>query len=425
MIITGECYTQALKTLRSCISEIGFKASAFAGGYHEVWARDSMITSLGALSTDEDDLIRASKDSLITLKKYQTNLGLIPNNVDVKNREPQFRAYMDGTMWYIIGLLAYYKRTKDKAFLISCENSVKKALSWIAHQDVDNYGLISTQEATNWMDLFPVRGKTLYDNVLHYQSLVASAEIFDILQADPVVSKKITSRAQIVREKINDSFWVYSTYDSVHEDLQRKISQLRGHIKNMRLMEDESLYSSQRLVSIVRKPYFLAYIGFRNHGEWFDLLGNSLAILYEVASKEQGKSILNFTQQVGADQPFPGKAIYPPIHPGDSDWRDYFRHCNLNLPEQYHNGGIWPFIGGFYTAALAKVGNIQEARSALQKLAEANYRGKAKEWEFNEWLHGQTGNPMGMEHQAWSAAMYIFAYNYVNKVDLTVDLTRR
>jgi GH15 family glucan-1,4-alpha-glucosidase len=32
------------------------------------------------------------------------------------------------------------------------------------------------------------------------------------------------------------------------------------------------------------------------------------------------------------------------------------------------------------------------------------------EWEFNEWLHGQTGRPMGKAHQAWSSASYIHAY---------------
>ena len=56
---------------------------------------------------------------------------------------------------------------------------------------------------------------------------------------------------------------------------------------------------------------------------------------------------------------------------------------------------------------------MREAKSALEQLAMANYKGKKYEWEFNEWLHGATGNPMGYEKQAWSASMYIFAYNCV------------
>jgi glycogen debranching enzyme len=80
------------------------------------------------------------------------------------------------------------------------------------------------------------------------------------------------------------------------------------------------------------------------------------------------------------------------------------------MPYQYHNGGIWPFIGGFYVTALVKAGRIDDAYKNLVKLAEANRRGKKVEWEFNEWLHGITGNPMGIVKQAWSAGMFIFAY---------------
>jgi GH15 family glucan-1,4-alpha-glucosidase len=46
----------------------------------------------------------------------------------------------------------------------------------------------------------------------------------------------------------------------------------------------------------------------------------------------------------------------------------------------------------------------------LNRLAEACQVGMYGEWEFNEWLHGQTGRPMGKAHQAWSSASYIHAY---------------
>ena len=45
----------------------------------------------------------------------------------------------------------------------------------------------------------------------------------------------------------------------------------------------------------------------------------------------------------------------------------------------------------------------------LHQLALANQQGLDEEWEFNEWLHGQTGLPMGYRRQAWSAGMYLFA----------------
>jgi glycogen debranching enzyme len=106
--------------------------------------------------------------------------------------------------------------------------------------------------------------------------------------------------------------------------------------------------------------------------------------------------------------------LHPLIHPGNKDWCEYYRNNNLNMPEQYHNGGIWPFVGGFYVAALVKSGRREQAAQILEKLAEVNRQGVKEEWEFNEWCHGGTGRPMGYPYQAWSAGMYVFAYHSVN-----------
>jgi glycogen debranching enzyme len=49
------------------------------------------------------------------------------------------------------------------------------------------------------------------------------------------------------------------------------------------------------------------------------------------------------------------------------------------VPDHYRNGGVWPFIGGFYVAALVHAGRPNEATEALNSLAELNLRRK-----FNE-----------------------------------------
>jgi glycogen debranching enzyme len=105
--------------------------------------------------------------------------------------------------------------------------------------------------------------------------------------------------------------------------------------------------------------------------------------------------------------------MYPVIQPDHRHWREYYRNRNLNLPHQYHNGGIWPMVGGFYVAALVKAGRAAEAEHQLARLAEANRQGLRREWEFNEFLHGLTGRPLGAVGNAWSAGMYVFAYRAV------------
>ena len=70
---------RAQKILESECSSIGLMASP--EGYPHVWARDSVITSLGALlSPGHETCLRIS---LQTLVSQQSDLGAIPNNVSV------------------------------------------------------------------------------------------------------------------------------------------------------------------------------------------------------------------------------------------------------------------------------------------------------------------------------------------------------
>jgi GH15 family glucan-1,4-alpha-glucosidase len=153
------------------------------------------------------------------------------------------------------------------------------------------------------------------------------------------------------------------------------------------------------------EQYFLPYLGFRAVGEWFDSFGNLLAILAGVADERQTGIILDFIARHAMDQ-WPLRSLTPAVLPGDPDWRDYYG--TLNAPHCYHNGGVWPFLGGFYVAALVHTG--RDGAEALLRLAKLNAAG-----EFNEWHHGVSGEPMGVCDQAWSAGMYLFACECVKQ----------
>ena len=114
-------------------------------------------------------------------------------------------------------------------------------------------------------------------------------------------------------------------------------------------------------------------------------------------------------------------ALVDPIHTQDPLWRTYMNRHQQNLPHQYHNGGIWPFIGGLWVRFLAKLSKQELAHRELNALAEACRTGIYGEWEFNEWMHGITGRPMGKAHQAWTAASYIAAYQALNNDLVPVD----
>jgi len=105
--------------------------------------------------------------------------------------------------------------------------------------------------------------------------------------------------------------------------------------------------------------------------------------------------------------------LFPYIHPGEEDWHS--RMGRFNRPGEYHNGGIWPFINGYYIGALIACGEKELAEKALVDLSRLCSLSKKKtlSFGFNEWIKAQTGEPYGQDWQTWSAAMYLFAYHAV------------
>jgi glycogen debranching enzyme len=368
---------EAVEVLRQCISPTGLKASGHATGHHQVWARDSMIALLGARLAKDATIDSALRASIDVLRRKQTITGAIPNNVDASMERANFRAYADSGLWWMIG----------SSLMAPDRETTAAVLRWYACQDVDQSGVISMQEAADWQDLFCTRGKGLYVNCLYVWALRAAGQ---------------QERAEEVAKKINQYFW-YKGDGEMLPHVAYSFSTVNvGHFDS--LGRKRWLPVKKYLVN---EQYYLPYLGFRAVGEWFDTLGNLLAILTDVADDERAAVILDFIDRHQMAE-HPIRSLTPVIQPGDTDWRDYY--AALNAAHNYHNGGIWPFIGGFYVAALVKAGRLEQARAAFARLTELNRMG-----EFNEWHQGETAEPLGVKAQAWSAGMYLFAAECVER----------
>jgi glycogen debranching enzyme len=407
VLAEGECdllrtaRAKAFSVLRECATPAGFRASAVEPGYPQIWARDSMISGLGALATGDEELCQAFRASLVTLAAHRSELGHIPLNVEPESGtvSGENAAGVDANLWFVVGHGAYFRAAGDRSFLREHWPAIEAAVLWLRYQDVNNCGLLEIPEAGDWMDLFGCRYNVLYDNVLYCAALRVAAEMAGALEKSELQAR-YTTLAEDVHVKLNLLLWAERGWDPA-EFADKMATLKRLHLEWYMVYHNIGTISS--------RPYYLPYVAFRDYGDYFDTLGNLLAILFGVADAERTRQILRFIRQVGGAHPFPAKAVHPPILPGDKDWREYYRSRNLNLPYQYHNGGIWPFVGGFYVATLVFAGRCDVARQQLHQLALANQQGLDEEWEFNEWLHGQTGLPMGYRRQAWSAAMYLFA----------------
>lgn len=372
MKFTEEAKTKAVEVLEHCVTKRGLYASGTKEGYTSVWSRDSNISLLGGSLTGAR-FKRVFADSLSTLFKYQSPHGQIPNAVgiyDILRRSEITYNTIDSTLWYIIGEHIYAKAYHDKKLLKKHGEAVEKALSWVQHQDWSEEGLPAQLPTTDWQDAFPHKyGRTINTQALYYTAL-------------NFVGKK--REAERVKRLINGPE--------------------RPHL---------ALFDKKR-------GYYLPWAwkdhaGDREEEYWFDSLGNILAIVSGLASREKSLSILRYIEAKKINRPCPIKTIFPPISPKSKLWKSYFSKCDARKPYHYLNGGIWPFIGGFYVAALIKVGQFSKAKKEIENLARANYVGRTRNWEFNEWLDGKYGKPRGGIWQAWSAGMYIFAYECVKR----------
>ena len=408
--LIAEARKHALEILHGCATPYGFRASADLAGYPQIWGRDSAITLLGAIASGDADLIQTGRMSLETLGNRQSRLGLVPLNLNPESGyiSTENSGACDSNLWYILGQYALYKSTANLEALKASWTKINMAMNWLQYQDMNECGLLEIPEAGDWMDLIAVRYNSLYDNVLFYAATLGYEEMSRVLATREPCTPVMIS-AESIHERINLLMWIDRCWVAAH---------FAEHLEKLKAIRLEWFMLYHNIGTISSRPYYLPWVAFREYGDWCDSLANLLAILSGVADGHRSEHILRYMLQVGMAEPYPTKAISPPIFPGESNWRDYYRSRNLNLPHQYHNGGIWPMVGGFHVAALVQRGWQAEAEKLLLRLADANRQGINQPWEFNEWMHGESGHPMGYTRQAWSAAMFLYAAHAVETGDL-------
>jgi glycogen debranching enzyme len=111
------------------------------------------------------------------------------------------------------------------------------------------------------------------------------------------------------------------------------------------------------------------------------------------------------------------------ITPKHERWEDLQMTLSYefkNEPYEYHNGGLWPMVNGFYAASLARRGKEKEARRTLLAIHEANRLsaensdGEESDWSFSEYVHGKTFAAGGVHPMGWSAAGALIADAYLD-----------
>lgn len=341
-------------------------------GYPEPYTRDLLLCSLGICRTDDIDLLMSLEKVLVTLAKNQSEKGHIPSLV----HDPLDRGASDTTPLFLLALDEFRKKTKLKNFL---EDAAEKALIWLSYQSPDDNVMIAQLPTSDWRDEEWVLGYGLYVNAIYYEVL-----------------KRFRKNKEM---KILKS--LISRFDIASGEKQRHIH--------------EGL-------TIKKKPYFAQWAYKVMASERFDLVGNSFAIVFGLASKTRASKIIKYVEEecerLRERKELKGElppVLFPYIKRGDPDWHE--RYEIYNNPGCYHNGGVWPFACGLYVVAITKTRKIDLALRKLIHLALLNKvtLNEKFEWGFKEWFRAYDLKPMGTHHQSWSAAMYLYAFYELQK----------
>ena len=335
-------------------------------GYPEPYTRDLMISILGIAVSGNDKLLESIQKVLETLAKNQTEHGHITSLV----HDPDDRGASDTTPLFLLAAGISRMVTGKPDFL---SEAVEKALVWMDYQSPSDRSLVAQLPTSDWRDEQWVIGKGLYVNTLVYSYL------------------RLLDRHEKA-EKLRDEMGRFTiTKGTMHRHVHEGLV-------------------------VKHKPYYAFWSYKIYSSERFDLLGNSLAILSGVASHSRADEMVSWIEEECSGMKERGELavdlppnFFPFVKPSDPDWLE--RYALYNNPGEYHNGGIWPFIAGFYVAALVAAKRFKLAEEKLIALTQCIKitRSENLDFGFNEWIKAQNGKPLGQDWQTWSAAMYLYA----------------
>lgn len=387
-----EAYRKALGLLRQISTPDGFIAAlSEEANYRRIWSRDGVITGLATLLSEDAGLIETFRQTLLTLARHQGPQGEIPSNVDTLGGRVSYggtTGRVDADLWFVIGCGEYWCATEDETFFEEMLPVLEQVDFLLRAWQFNNRGLLFVPPAGDWADEYIQSGYVLYDQLLYLQaqrSLAALRRAHGDSQAG-----SHGEQAKRLESLIRANYW-FQGVDATPKDIYHKVLYRKG-------------FESDRC----RCWYWLPFFSPHGYGYRFDAFANVLVSLFGVADDARRGRVDSHISQLVAGAPQLLPAFHPVIEPIDEDWEDLqvtYSYKFRNNPYEYHNGGLWPMITGFYVADLAARGQLEQAERFLNGIHWANSLAMNNvPWSFPEYVHGQRFTAGGTRFQGWSAA---------------------
>ena len=379
-------YNKSIELLHKASSKHGFLASALdISNYKRVWSRDGVICGLAALASGDGKLIEIFEKTIHTLAAHQHEMGTIPSNVAFKGKKVEvsyggLAGRVDAVTWFVIGVcqLAYYKQ--DHQIVETYKPNIDKCLKLLNAWEFNNKHLMYIPLSGNWADEYITDGYVLYDQLLRLWALKS----YNHFENNKDVSNKINA----IEEQLHINFIGDSDSDKFHPRAYEAMD---------------------------KKSYLPVSFSPSGYKTQFDAFANSLFLILNLGTSDLKESIVAYSQNLLSQNKLHVlPAFWPPVMQEDEQWNLLKDNCKYefrNFPYEFHNGGSWPMVNGFYGLALCRMGYEEAAQDLLENMNQLN---ALKEFAFYENFHSLTGEPIGVPKCAWSAAGAVILHQSLN-----------
>ena len=401
--------------------------------YDQCFVRDFVSSALAFLIAGKPEIVRNFLLATLALQSHEPQMdsfkpgpGLMPASFKVETRQ-NGEYYLtadfgedaiarvppvDSCLWWILLLRAYVKATGDISFAHQPEfqEGIRLILELCLVHRFAMYPTMLVPDGAFMIDRrMGVYEHPLEIQVLFYAALRAAGELLLPNDSNNSCINSLNQRLQTLTYHVREYYWL---------DLKRlnEIYRYKGDEFGKKVANRFNIYA-QSIPGWLTEwlpqtgGYLAGNLGPGRMDFRFFALGNLMAIVTSLASEKESQSIMNLIEQRWDDLVgyMPMKICFPALD--GEEWRIITGCDPKNTPWSYHNGGNWPVLLCFLTAAAQKTGRIELAQKAFDL---AQNRLSQDRWP--EYYDSKNARLIGKEsknYQTWTIAGFLVANDLI------------
>ncbi|NJN86965.1 MAG: alkaline invertase [Leptolyngbyaceae cyanobacterium SL_7_1] len=400
--------------------------AAEALNYDQCFVRDFVPSALFFLMQGQADIVRNFLIVSLELQSrerrldcFQPGQGLHPASFKVVGeQETEYLvadfgeqaiarvAPVDSCFWWLILLRAYVKATEDWALAhrADFQMGIQLILQLCLEARFDLFPTLLVPDGSCMIDRrMGLSGHPLEIQTLFYAALRTAQELLLPEGTGVTYLQAVTTRLSHLTYHLRQYYWM---------DLQRlnEIYRYKGEQFGDGAMNRFNVYPDTIPAWLVdwltdHSGYFVGNLGPGQIDFRFFGLGNLMAVVVSLATAQQSQAITHLIEQQWQDLvgSMPFKICFPAL--AGQDWRTITGCDPKNIPWSYHNGGNWPVLLWFLTAATLKTGRADLAAKALDI---AEKRLSIDQWaEYYDGRHGKLIGKEARKYQTWTIAAFL------------------